>query len=55
LWAFSNSGFACNLGAALRVMQCIVDELHLIENKEDIVLSQALDDFLNRSKFTLVL
>lgn len=54
-WGFSSIGSVCNSGAALLMMHCIVDGLQSIENKEDIVLSQALDDFQKQSKFTLVL
>ena len=35
--------------------QYVVDELHSIENRADILLCETLDEFRKESKFTLVL
>jgi len=51
----SKLGIRPRVRIAPQMMHYVVDELHSTENKEDIVLSQALDDFRKRSKFTLVL
>jgi len=45
----------CITESAPVLRQYVVDELHSIENKADILVSQVLDDFCWRSKFTLVL